>query len=83
MLSKDEYYLTVKTMGLVLWIQCHPQPVQTVATQATEDSSSANTSDSSMPGPYRFEKSEFDPRAWETSSDDDNSVHEGLTDLSL
>ena len=48
----------------------------------TEDSSSANTSDSSMPGTYRFEPSESDSIASGTSSDNDNSEHERLNNLS-
>ena len=47
----------------------------------TKDSNSANTSDSSMPGPHRFESSESDSKASGTSSNDDNSVLEGLKDL--
>ena len=48
----------------------------------TEGSSSGSTSDSSMPGPYRFEPSESDSEASGISADDDNFEHERLTDLS-
>ena len=48
----------------------------------TEDSISADTSDSSLPSPYRFEPSESNSKASGTSEDDNNSEHERLTDLS-
>ena len=56
--------------------------MQIAATQVTEDSSSANTSDSLMTGPHtcRFEPSKSDCETSGTSSNDDNSQLEGLTD---